>query len=1584
MNPKHLLFVVAFFASLKILSQSVVSQTFAYTGAMQSFTIPTCAMSLTVEVYGASGGFQGTISPTPGTYGGMVSAVLSGTPGAVLNLFVGGKGTDAGMLAAPWGYGGYNGGGDGVTVSSAPCTNNDHSAGGGGASDVRLNGVALTDRIIVAGGGGGMAGNFPGGAGGGGGLCEGECYVGFGGQTGFHYTQLPPPDPFWDGSCSGGASPTQSTIAGKGAGVTAPGSGGYLWGGWLLSEPGSLGQGGNSNSDGFTSGGGGGGGYYGGGGGGSIYEHNPCGTCCNSYYNGSGGGGSSYVRTDLFTKPTFSAGVVPGNGSIVIRYSNAPQIMTSHPALCGSSSGSATLTVPGLSSYLWSNGSTSSSIVVSPTITTTYSVTGVSSVGTCSVASAITITVAPAFNLSITSNPPTLCAGGFATLTASGASSYTWMNMSATTPTALVKTNGTTLYQVRGSTNGCTFQKTYTLVVSPTVAPVYTIVPPVCMSDAYTLTSTGATSYTWFTNSGWSSNLSTATLVNATTNSVIVNLRIAAASGCTAQTIFNIGPVTNNSIVATATLNCGISPLTATLGVLGASSSYSYNWSGPSNFASTVQSPTLSSVSIGIYSVIVTDNSGCSSFSKVSVGSFLGGSISPLTNVGCVGQSIGLAVNYPSNPSAPITTYNWTGPNSFTSMQAHPIIAPLSMSHAGVYTVTASNAVGCSVSATLQLSVYPAFTLTATASGPVCPGQSVTLAAGGATNYHWTGPGLGLGVPGQNLTISQLTPSLAGTYTLTGATSNGCRSGTLVTISLFPFPTISATGGSTCPGSNLQLTASSQSVTGFLWQGPNGFSSSQQNPVVAGMSINSAGVYTVTSTNSFGCSASATVAVALSSGIFVNAYSSNVCTGQNLSLNATANGAVSYTWTGPSGFSSNLQNPVLNNVANPANNGNYTVTVSDAQGCQGTAQTYVVVMPSKDVFVASAALCAGQDWHLHANADCSSSYTWTGPGGFSSNLKNPVISNVGLNNSGTYTLVTGSAGACSSGSATANLLVMPNPVVTAAGGSVCVGSSISITTTASNNYAYYWTGPSSFTSTAQSPTIAIAGFSNHGVYYLHVNDVNSGCSSSATATVAVLPIPSLTLQATTVKCEGSSHTLTCLNANSGTYSWVGPNNFSSNLQNPVVANLSTLSSGGYTVTITDGQTGCAATGSTAIMVLAAPVINVQDTSLCSGNTITLTANGIANYSYNWAGPGGYSSTQANPVLTNLNVNTSGAYTVSAHSNTTGCTSVRVFTLSVFPTPIVSVTGATVCNNQSVMLTPTGTNVNTYFWTGPGGYTSNVQNPVLVNPLPGNYTLSTSNSYGCSSDTVVTISVGAPPSLAVLGNTNVCVGGVISFSANNSVSYLWMGPNNFSSTSQSFSISNVTNLSAGVYTVEVTNAFCSVSNTFQVQVYSSALSVSGPTVLCGGSSAVFVAITNVPGTFTWSGSGGDYGNSPTLILNDILPSQSGSYTLTSLTTNSCLTQVVFSLSVLDCSGISEEATEATNVKVYPNPAFELLTVETPESMQGWIYDANGNYVMSLSLKEGKNVFSIESLAGGMYLLLVKIQDRPLIFKFIKTN
>lgn len=275
------------------------TETFAYTGAMQTWTVPAGITSVDVVVKGAQGGNNLVVLngvnywQSGGAKGGATSATLTVTPGATLNIFVGGAGGTATPSAV--GAGGFNGGGDSGTLAtgSNPASTYNYAGAGGGASDIRIGGTALSDRVVVAGGGGGR-GNRNGGAGGevgGDASTFGGAAAGLGGTA----------------SAGGAGGPGQTT---GGSPCPTAGGNGSAGASGVGGAGGNAGGGGPNHPGG---GAGGGGGYYGGGGGGAA--------CDQMGEYGGGGGGSSYAHPTLTSSVSYVTGDRSGNGIVTITYS---------------------------------------------------------------------------------------------------------------------------------------------------------------------------------------------------------------------------------------------------------------------------------------------------------------------------------------------------------------------------------------------------------------------------------------------------------------------------------------------------------------------------------------------------------------------------------------------------------------------------------------------------------------------------------------------------------------------------------------------------------------------------------------------------------------------------------------------------------------------------------------------------------------------------------------------------------------------------------------------------------------------------------------------------------------------------------------------------------------------------------------------------------------------------------------------------------------------------------------------------------------------------------------------------------------
>lgn len=683
----------------------------------------------------------------------------------------------------------------------------------------------------------------------------------------------------------------------------------------------------------------------------------------------------------------------------------------------------------------------------------------------------------------------------------------------------------------------------------------------VCLGGTSTLTAGGATTYTWNPGGVVSSTVAVSPTVN-TTYTVT-----GSQAGCQGSNTVNIGINPTPTITVntnTATLCAGnIASLT-----LGGALSYTLN---PGGFTGT--SFTVSPPSTTIYTISGINAAGCIGTRTVAINVNPNPTITLSSNAPvCTGSVLTLSVN-------PLTTYAWIGPNGFTSALQTPSIVNSSTLNSGTYSVTVLNAVGCSVSGTIAVTVNPRPTIQASSNSPVCVGKPINLSGVGGTSASWTGPAA---FASANYSPVIASPSLtnAGNYSLTITDANGCTNTTVTAVVVNTLPIIVVNNPTACVNSALNFSASGG--LSYSWQGPIGFNSANQNPNLTNVQVSNSGQYTVTVTSVAGCTnTSVSNATVYALPIATANNSSPICANATLSL--TANGGITYVWAGPNGFNSLLQNPILAN-AQPNATGIYTVLVTNAQTCTNTAVTNVIVnaLPTPSI-TSNSPICEGQN--ITATGSGGTNYVWTGPNGFSSSSASIFIGNALPIATGVYSLVVTDINNCTQ-STTSVLTVNALPIVSVSGGSVCVSQNLVLT--ASGGASYSWTGPNGFNSALQNPTLVNASTNMAGNYVVTVTSA-SGCTKSVPTIVLINPAPTATITSNSPICETKQ--LELFSGGSVGYNWQGPNGFTSNSQNPVITSASYLASGLYSVRVTDAI-GCFTTVSVPVTVYQNPQVNI--------------------------------------------------------------------------------------------------------------------------------------------------------------------------------------------------------------------------------------------------------------------------------------------------------------------------------------------------------------------------------------------------------
>ncbi|MFZ5552225.1 MAG: gliding motility-associated C-terminal domain-containing protein, partial [Bacteroidota bacterium] len=407
-------------------------------------------------------------------------------------------------------------------------------------------------------------------------------------------------------------------------------------------------------------------------------------------------------------------------------------------------------------------------------------------------------------------------------------------------------------------------------------------------------------------------------------------------------------------------------------------------------------------------------------------------------------------------------TYLWS--NGQTTQTATGLAA-------GTYTVTVTDVNSCVATQTITITEPPVLTANTT-STPSCGGNSgtATVTAGGGTSpytYLWSN--------GQ--TTSTATGLSAGSYTVTTTDANGCSTSSSITIS--PAPPVSFTLSSTQTSCTSNTGTATVNVTGgvspftYLW------SNGQTTSMATALGV---GNYTVTVTDSNGCSQAQTVNITSLGGPAATAsVNSNVlCFGGSTgSASASATGGTSpYTYLWSNGQTSSS---AVNLAA-----GSYSVTVTDANGC-ASSQTVTITQPNSLLLSTStsADTCSlgnGTAGSVASGGTGPYSYLW------SNGQTTPTITGLG---SGTYTVTVTDANNCTQGQ---NVIVAAVGTVANAGSNVFIQQGGSITLTATGGGSYLWSDGSASSSITVSPASTTT-------YCVEVTNLN--CSDSACVTVFV-------------------------------------------------------------------------------------------------------------------------------------------------------------------------------------------------------------------------------------------------------------------------------------------------------------------------------------------------------------------------------------------------------------------------------------------------------------------------------------------------
>jgi gliding motility-associated-like protein len=1178
--------------------------------------------------------------------------------------------------------------------------------------------------------------------------------------------------------------------------------------------------------------------------------------------------------------------------------------------------------------------------------TGTYTVKAMDASG-CSITGTVTIGQPTVLTSSVTSTNITcngLC-NGTSSLTLSGGTlpyNYNWNTTPATiTPSVGGLCVGNYL-GIGTDANGCSVSNT--IIISQPSAITVSIVGtnPKCNAacdGSFVTTVNGGMpgyQYQWIPVASPTGTLQNPTGLCAGNYTLIVTDN----NSCTKQVITSL---TNPSALLanvsfTNPLCSGLCNGIATANPVGGTGSYTYSWS------TTQTSPTINSLCSGPYTVVVTDANLCTNTKTITLIPATAISVNPAVSPATCGVSNGSIDVSATTGTAPFT-YNWPAiPSTNTVVAGLP---------AGVYTVIVTDASSCTATISIPLSnsngpTWATITTTNVTCHGLCNGSAtVSNAIGGTAPYilSWVNP------LSPSSTVSALCP---GTYTAQIKDALGCILFRDTTIAEPQLITDNATLVSSacfgnCNGSiSLNPSGGNGGYT-YSWT-PTG--------VITGTVTNLCpGPITTTITDSKGCTFIGNYNLPSLTTITSSAFATNNncfgdCNGSIL-VNNVAGGLPPYTylWNDPLGQ--------LNQTATALCNGNYSVTITDANGCTGTNSSPIIsnsqIAVNPTITQPSCNVCNGIATLAPTGGAGTYTFVWS-----NTQITNPATNLC----AGVYGVqVTDNLGCIthtnvlvnSSNAITETIVKQDESCAAACNGSVnitAVGGTAPIT--------YNWIHNNS---PLQTQTGLCAG-----IYFCNMTDAN-GCSRTASVVIGSAATLSITSQVNQSSCVASTGSIT-VNVSGGTgagtytYAWLPAGN------TPTVSNLSP---GIYTLTVTDGNL-CSNTQTYTVNSINGPVItstvvNANCSGACTGSIAISISAGSPTYTTSWSTGGsglsitslcagnysvavtdnlgckavqGYSINGTNPILfSSPNVNNPKCFNDCNGSLTAIPSGGSLpFTYSWTPSPASVPTASNLCagpqtitivdaqgciasqtytlvNPVSLGLTasvlnptcsaiPTGSiGINafggmpiiTYSWSN-GAIT-----PTLSNLLVGNYTVTLTDGNGCKKDTAIVLTSTLIVT-AIAGNDTVfCQSGTLSLNGTNSIggiTYDWVQlPGNMLVANN---ISTTVNPAIGTstYVLIATNGACISTDTIKVKSNTPPIVDAGPFV-------------NIP-LYTTSPIGGTP-TSPTGVTYTWTPNIGtlDNYNTTNPTASNTVT-MIYTVTVTDANGCS--SSDTVTVFIYP--------------------------------------------------------------------
>jgi gliding motility-associated-like protein len=646
-----------------------------------------------------------------------------------------------------------------------------------------------------------------------------------------------------------------------------------------------------------------------------------------------------------------------------------------------------------------------------------------------------------------------------------------------------------------------------------------------------------------------------------------------------------------------------------------------------------------------------------------------------------------------------------------------------------------------------------------------CPGGSASLEASSGYQVYQWS-----GPDNFSSTQREINVSVPGLYQLIVEDNNACSGSTQIVVQERPFPDLDIAGSlSFCPGGQTQLFAVPSAYPSYRWS---------NGATTASITTNTAGNYTLEATDEFGCSTSRSVQITQQDSLTpLIGGDPDFCDGGSSLLDG-GNGYVVYEWNGTNGSSTFLADRT----------GEVRLRVVDAFGCVGTTRVMVTEYPNPvaSIDAPKMMICPAEDLVLQVNPAGMTRYEWSdGFIGRTRTINDVVDFDV---------TVTDGNGCIGTSSISIGVHTPPSPQV--AGDTYFCEGLQALIGVVDPYTTYRW----SDNNTNQNRPVSTAGR-----YSVTVTDGN-GCTGETFFDVEERMNPRPVIQGDDEFCAGGNTVLTLTQAYSS-YTWSGSGSGSS-------ANYPVTTSGNYIVQVTDAS-GCIGSTNFVVTVHPNPVPQIAgSTTYCVGLSTTLDA---GNYvSFNWAGPGGFTRTTRT-----VTISIPGNYSVTV-TDVNGCTGNSNVTVTEETELSIGVDNpGRYCQGSTARISVQGTYAS-YRWST--GATTQA-----INVTAGSYTVTATDSDGCTGSQTVVVTEDPNPLPVISGPGTFCTGSDAQLDAGVWTAYAWSNGLGNGRT--------VTVAATGTYTVTVTdtNGCLGTASFFIRELASLEPIINGDPFFCAGSS-----------------------------------------------------------------------------------------------------------------------------------------------------